>query len=296
MELRDLEYFVTVVETGSLTLAARRRGLSQQALSKSLARLEGELGVALLERTPKGVMVTRVGDALLTRARAVLAEVGNFRRDVDVALGRSLTHFAVGLSPVAASGVGANAIIRLQRRFPRVRIRVEAGLEERFIKFLLAGEIDMAVATTFNNNDPQIMTTPLGDIPWAVAGRQGNPLLTRAESVRDLADADWVCGKLPGGLDERVDAFFAAAGAPPIQPKVTTTSVLFFLSSLASSDMIAVLPKSVAARMPELMFRDFADGAWTTPLILMRRRRAATSQVETILADLLREEVQALSA
>lgn len=54
MELRDLEYFVSVVNTGSLTRAARQRGLSQQALSKSLARLETELGPRCWSVRPRG--------------------------------------------------------------------------------------------------------------------------------------------------------------------------------------------------------------------------------------------------
>lgn len=296
MELRDLEYFVTVVDTGSLTLAARQRGLSQQALSKSLARLETELGVALLERTPKGVMVTRMGDALLTRARTVLAEVGQFRRDVDVALGRSTTQFALGLSPAAAAGIGRFAVLRLQQRFPRLRMQVEPGVEAQFVRQLLAGDLDAAITASVSGLDPHIMATELGEERWVVVGRRENRLLREARTIADLGGADWIFGKLPDGLDARVDQHFLDAGLQPIQPRIATTSILFGMSALLVSDMLAILPRSMVIASSQLLARDLADGQWTTPLILMRRRRATLSPTEAALTDILKEEAERLRA
>lgn len=290
MELRDLEYFVTVVDTGSLSLAARQRGLSQQALSKSLARLEAELGVTLLERTPKGVMTTRMGQALLTRARTVLAEVGHFRRDVDVALGRSTTQLALGLSPAAAAGIGRFAVLELQQRFPRLRLRVEPGVEADFVRQLLAGDLDAAITASVSNVDPHIIATEVGQERWVVVGRKENQRLNAARSIADLAGADWIFGKLPDGLDSRVDRHFSDAGISPIQPKIATHSILFGMSALVVSDMLAILPQSMVVASAQLQGRDLADGQWTTPLILMRRRRATQSAAEAALAEILKEE------
>lgn len=296
MELRDLEYFLAVVDTGSMTLAARQKGLSQQALSKSLARLEDELGVMLLERTPKGVRLTRMGEALLTRARSILGEMGQFRRDLDVALGRSSTQLALGVSPAAAAGIGRQAIPRLQRLFPRLHLRVEAGVEPSFTRMLLAGEIDLAVTTSAAVSDAQIVTTELGQERWVVAGRQGHPLLSGAESLADLAAGDWIYGPMPDGLDQRIDRHFAEKGVAPIKPRITSSSILFGLSILIGTDLLAILPRSMVGGATGLMGRDLADGAWMTPLIVMRRRRAAASTFETSLIDILTEESRRLNA
>ncbi|MBB6253075.1 LysR family transcriptional regulator [Nitrospirillum iridis] len=292
MELRDLEYFLAVAESGSFTLAAQQRGLSQQALSKSLARLEGELGVPLLERTPKGVLLTGMGEALRIRAQTVLAEVSHFRRDVDVALGRSTSQLALALSPVASAGVGRNAVIRLQQRYPRLNLRIEGGLAPQFVRLLLAGEIDLAVTTGGGDVDPQIMVTALGDERWLVVGRRGNPMLTRARSIADLGGADWIFGKLPEGLGQPVDEHFLAAGVPPIQPRIITTSLPFAISVLEATDMLAILPRSMVVAAPGLMGRDLAQGGWTTPLIAMRRRRAVSSAAATDLIAILQEEAR----
>jgi len=292
MELRDLEYFLAVVDTGSLTLAARQKGLSQQALSKSLARLEGELGVLLLERTPKGVRVTRMGEALLSRARSVLGEMGQFRRDLDVALGRSSTQLALGISPTAAAGIGRHAVPRLQRMFPRLHLRVEAGVEPVFVRMLLAGDIDLAITTSAAATDPQITVNTLEHEPWVVAGRRDHPVLSHARTLADLAGCDWIYGPMPDGLDGRIDRFFLTQGAEPIRPRITSSSILFGLSILTSTDLLAILPRSMVTDSADLMGRDMADGAWTTPLTVMRRRRAAPSAFETALIDILSDEAR----
>ncbi|MDE1148016.1 MAG: LysR family transcriptional regulator [Azospirillaceae bacterium] len=295
MELRDLEYFLAVVDTGSFTLAARQRGLSQQALSKSLARLEEELGVTLLERTPKGIHPTRMGESLRTHAQAVLAEVGHFRRDVDVALGRSATQFALGMSPVAAAGIGGSAVVRLQRRFPRLRLHIEDGIKPHFVRLLLSGELDLAVTTGTGEVDPQIIVTPLGKERWVVAGRRGNPILEAAHGIAGLAGADWMFGRLPDGLNAPVDEHFIQAGLPPIQPQISTISVPFALSVLARTDMLAILPQSLVDATPDLMGRDLAQGRWTTPLVALRRRRATMAAVTADLIDILKEEAARLN-
>ena len=69
----QLRYFVTVSEEGQITRAAKRLHLAQPALSQAIAQLEGELGVELLVRHPRGVTLTDAGEAFLVKARAVLA-------------------------------------------------------------------------------------------------------------------------------------------------------------------------------------------------------------------------------
>ncbi len=69
----QLRYFVTVSEEGQITRAAKRLHLAQPALSQAIAQLESELGVELLTRHPRGVMLTDAGEAFLIKARAVLA-------------------------------------------------------------------------------------------------------------------------------------------------------------------------------------------------------------------------------
>src|ERR671912_954963 len=79
---KKLMYFAAVVETGSLNRAAKLLRVSQPALSTSMDRLETELGMQLLERSPKGIVATKIGDILYCHARLIREEVQQAERDL----------------------------------------------------------------------------------------------------------------------------------------------------------------------------------------------------------------------
>src|SRR4051794_10263161 len=81
MDQRQIERFVDVVDSGSLTRTSRRLNISQPALSKSLRLLEEQLGTKLLERGPRGVRVTKSGGIFCQRARTIPAEFRRARED-----------------------------------------------------------------------------------------------------------------------------------------------------------------------------------------------------------------------
>ena len=77
MEIRQLEYFKEIADTGSINEAARRLNMSQPPLSSQLRRLEDELNVRLFERTKKGVSLTEAGKLLYTHAERILDYTAN---------------------------------------------------------------------------------------------------------------------------------------------------------------------------------------------------------------------------
>ena len=83
MDLRKLQYFIELVEQGSLGKAAEKLHVSQPALTKSLRLLEDELGVRLLDRLPGGVKPTVYGDSLFAHAKAMLAEADHARIEIQ---------------------------------------------------------------------------------------------------------------------------------------------------------------------------------------------------------------------
>ncbi|MGE0315145.1 MAG: LysR family transcriptional regulator [Lautropia sp.] len=83
MNLRQLKYFVKVVEAGSMTRAAEQLFVAQPALGMQIRQLEEDVGVALLDRHSRGVTPTRAGALLLERARAILALVEQARSEVS---------------------------------------------------------------------------------------------------------------------------------------------------------------------------------------------------------------------
>src|SRR5437764_8083327 len=95
MNLRQLEYFMTIAEEGSITRAAERLFVSQPSLSQQVLALEQELGGELLERLPRGVRLTAAGQELLPEARATIRHARRARRSARMALELEAGHLEV---------------------------------------------------------------------------------------------------------------------------------------------------------------------------------------------------------
>src|SRR5664280_3481936 len=96
MELRQLEYFVAVVEEASFTKAALRVHVAQPGVSAQVRRLERELGQELLDRSGRTVQPTAAGVAVLPYARAALADAAGVRLAIDELTGLTRGHLTIG--------------------------------------------------------------------------------------------------------------------------------------------------------------------------------------------------------
>lgn len=285
MELRQLAHFLAVIDAGSLTLAANRAGLTQQALSKSLSRLETELGGKLFERSARGMAPSRLGEAIAEHARQVLADAGRLRHAATAELGLQRGRLVIGLSPIAAASRLGNRVIRFAEQYPRVRIDVESGIDKDFVAALHRGEIDVAISSQTAEQSDSVLLEQLAIEKWGVAGCKDNALLSGANTIADLGGARWIIGRNTALLDAQIGETFTAAGLTPPQPGLMTTSVLFTLHALACSPYLAILPQSLCEDMPGLRWRDLGVGAWVTPIYLMRRKR---SLIDDLMQALLR--------
>jgi DNA-binding transcriptional LysR family regulator len=143
-DIRQLRYFAAVAERGSLSGAAVDLHLSQSSLSESLRKLETELGVDLLDRSPRGVAPTVAGEALLTEARAAIE-----RFDAALEAARNAARGQTGLLRVGFEAAGAGWLSTQSRtrfldRFPEVRVeprRFEWGAEAAALR---EGDCDVA--------------------------------------------------------------------------------------------------------------------------------------------------------
>jgi DNA-binding transcriptional LysR family regulator len=273
MELRQLEHILAVAESGSLTGASIRTGLTQQALSKSLARLEEYLGGRLFERTAHGMTLTRLGEAVVENAIDVLSNVARLRAAAAAELGLEQGKLVIGLSPVAATTHIGQRVAIFAENNPGLRIDVEAGIGPTFIDSLHRGRIDFALATQSEVLADNLIVEPIATEPWGVTARIGNPVLEAASSLVDLAGAHWVLGGTMEPLQDAIEQSFAAVGLRRPQPGIITTSPLFAVVTLMQSNHLAIMPRSLSELHKDLIWKDLTH-TWTTPIYLLRRKRA----------------------
>lgn len=279
MELRQLTHFLAVLDAGSLTAGSSQVGLTQQALSRSIARLEDQVGGKLFERESRGMVPTRLGVSIAEHARQIVAESSRLRHTASAELGLERGRLIIGLSPIAAASMLGEQVMRFAVDHPNVRIDVESGIDRDFSAALHRGELDMAISGQLDGQVDRILLDQLVVEEWGVVGCATNARLTEAKELKDLLGMQWIIGRNTTALDIRIAETFADAGMPPPRPGIMTTSVLFTLNALRHSDYLAILPQSLCQTIDGLQWRNMSEGAWNTPIYLMRRKRALTDDL-----------------
>src|SRR5690554_1434815 len=290
MELKQLENLLAIVATGTLTSAAERVGLSQQALSQSLTRLENQLGGKLFERKLRGMVPTRLGETVAEHARDVVASAGRLRSAASAEIGLERGKLIIGLSPIAATSHIGMQVASFAMRHPKLRVDVESGIDRDFVAALNRGEIDLALSSQSGSDHDGVLIEQLGSEIWGIAGRVGHPRLSKAKSLKDIDGCQWILGRNTELLTERIEESFTAQNGQIPQPGIMTTSVMFVLSALAHTDYLSILPQSLCSTMPSLLWRDLAEGEWASQVYLVRRKQAHLGFAARALLDELRDE------
>src|SRR5215831_801281 len=120
LRLRDLFVFFTVVEYGSMAKAAAKLGVSTPSISEVIASLEHALGVRLLDRTPKGIVTTPYGEAVLVRGRAAFDELRQGIRDIEFMADPDTGELRIGCPESIAAGFLISVLGKFSRDHPRV--------------------------------------------------------------------------------------------------------------------------------------------------------------------------------
>lgn len=215
MNLRQLEYFAAIAETGSMTRAAERLFVSQPSLSQQIRALERELGGALLERLPQGVRLTAAGQSLLPEAQAVLRHAERGRHAVRSALGLEAAALEIAVATSTAAGILPTVLRTWQLEHPRIEISLLEFPHRRALEDASRdGAGDLAIGAP-----PATWPGPVEHLGWEefmLVLPAGDPLLDRqAVSLHALADRRWVHFTLGHGLGEVIDFCCAAAGYRP---------------------------------------------------------------------------------
>jgi DNA-binding transcriptional LysR family regulator len=239
VELRHLRALVAVVDAGTFTDAAAGLGVSQAAVSRSVAALEGALGVRIMERTTRHIALTATGHQVLASARRVLDEIAHLHRLAE----QSRTELRVGY---AWAALGKHTR-RLQRAWTAVRPgtplvfvhtnTVTAGLSE--------GTADVAVVRKALH-DPRFATAMIGTEGRCAAVATDNPLARR----RTLRFGD--LARYTVAIDDRTGTTTLDLWDPGPRPAVVraTHGVDEWLTLIAAGQAVGVTSEATANQNP----------------------------------------------
>lgn len=178
MNLRDLRYLVALAEALHFGKAAEACHVSQPTLSTQIKKLEEELGVPLVERAPRHVMLTAAGRDIATRARRVLAEVEQMRETARRTSDPEAGSVRLGLFPTLGPYLLPHVVPRIRARFPRLELLLVEEKTEVVLNMLRDGRLDAAVLALPLHED-WLETQFLFEEPFLLAVPEGHPLAAR---------------------------------------------------------------------------------------------------------------------
>lgn len=244
MDPRKLLYMVTAIEEGSFSKAAKKLAISQPALTKSMDRLESDLGMQLLSRTPTGIVPTPLGELVYSHAKLIRDEIGLAQTRLRGDSGTTNV-VTVGTLPSLASRVLPLAVARWREEVPDVMLRV---IERRQVDLLLGlfrREFDFIIAQTefFDIFPEGLKQRVLFRDRLCVFARPDHYLFGLAElSWADLAQFPWISPMVGWQQRAVLEKLVEAEGVPPPRQFIESGSIEFTKTLLAESNHLALLP------------------------------------------------------
>lgn len=246
MKLNALQALVAAIEEGSFRGAARRLGVSQPALTKTLRELELELSTTLVERSTRGVSPTLQGKVLYERALNVQRELAAATDAINQMGGNMVGTLSVGAVPLAVMLLVPEAARTFGRDFPGVKLRIVEELYLAHLPRLRRREVDIAIGGVPDDlASGEYSVEPLMETRMIPVLRRGHPL-ANASSLADLGRSGWIYTGVTSDTGYAT-ALFALHQLPAPAAAASVTSTLALLAMLANSDHIGLLPEQLLA-------------------------------------------------
>ena len=210
MDLRQLKYFVQIVESGSLAKASRQLYIAQPALSQQLAKLEAEVGRPLLIRSSKGVEPTENGTALLHHARFMLRQLDQALSVARQEPGTVHGMVSVGLAATTICALGVPFVRRIRERYPGIVLNVVEGMSGHLRNMMTLGQLDLVVLFS-RDAIPELVAEPLVEEELFVLLPTHSALVPERRVKLSIAEAAALPLILPTsihGLRRRITAEF----------------------------------------------------------------------------------------
>ncbi len=178
MNIRDLKYLVALIEHRHFGKAAEICFVSQPALSMQIKKLEAELGVQLIERTNKSVMLTEIGNLLGERARLILNQVNEMRELAKLTNDPYSGDLKLGIFPTLAPYLLPHIVPKLAAAYPKLSLYLIEEQTASLLEKLKNGKIDTAILA-LPILDPGLSVNPLFDEEFVLGVPNAHPLAKR---------------------------------------------------------------------------------------------------------------------
>ncbi len=215
MEWQHIEYFQVVARIQHITRAAAALSISQPALSRSIARLEEELGVPLFERQGRTIRLNHYGQLFLKRTDRILKEFQDGKQEIQDLLNPDYGEVSFGFMPTLGTYLIPTLVGAFHADYPHVHFQLKESGNDLLIKQLKSGEIDFCLVSAIET-DKQINWTPLWSEELFVIVPSNHRLAgSKVVTLKEIAKESFILLKRGSGLRSITTQLFHEAGLSP---------------------------------------------------------------------------------
>ncbi|MFK3663812.1 hydrogen peroxide-inducible genes activator [Ochrobactrum teleogrylli] len=292
ISVRQLHYFLSLVQAGSFSRAAEAVGVTQSTLSAAIQALEAELGVTLIDRTGRRMQLLPAGEDFLARARDIVARIEELPEHARQAERPLTTRLRLGVIPSIAPFFLPKVLPATAKAFPELQLTVREGLTRSLLESLRSGTLDVALVAHPYDLD-EFEMAEIGQDPFFLAVRRDHALANRDRvDADDLLDEPFLLLESGHCLREHV---MAAIGSKPAQTggDVHATSIMTLVQLVQFGMGVTLLPelavKANVARGTDLSIVPYEGKNNFRSLVLAWRANAARRNEFQLFASHLRD-------
>lgn len=244
MEIKQIDYFVSIVETGSFSLAARELYISQSSLSKQIIALEKELEVKLFDRSQRKIVLTKAGEIFHKHAlnfqktnQSLISDLGEYKKSKPL--------LAIASIPVAAQYGITSYVAQFQKAYPQINFTLEERQSSTILPAIVQHKYDLAFVRDYNIDLNTFSTLPVTTDKLVAAVSCDHHLAKRKSiSLAELSDENFIMFN-KGTLNHEIS--MNACHSAGFEPQIfySTSRAASIISMVASNSGIALIMEKV---------------------------------------------------
>jgi DNA-binding transcriptional LysR family regulator len=258
-DLRDFHNLLSLEAHRHFGRAAAAVGLSQPALTKSIQRLEKQVGGLLFDRSRSGIAPTALGNDVISRAKSILSEVAELRRSADLFLGMQVGMVSIGVGPAMSESYLARAVAAMAERLPNIQVSVRIDHWKQLSEWLLNKEIEFFVADIFASAEDErfeCMPLPKQELVWFC--RAGHPLADcTVLTQKDLLEFPLATPRMPVWA---IDWFAAAKNQNELRDGTSRPMPNIECESYSMLKRIVMSGNAISAALSDTVNEEVAEG------------------------------------
>lgn len=217
MELKQLRYFVRIVDTGSLSQASGVLHIAQSALSQQVAALEAELNCALLTRNARGVTPTEAGQQLYRHAQAMLNQAEDAKAAVAMTLAEPSGQVVIGVPLSLVAPLAFPIFDAVRTQYPKIQLLVHEELSGTILEWVRNGRLGMGLAFDDGNLESLQATPLIEERLFLIVHPKSSLARRKLVALKDVAELDIVIPSRGHGVRDRIERALARAGLPALR-------------------------------------------------------------------------------